>query len=63
MKGSRPEQAALAEGPDLSHTEETRAVVSAMVDGLDDRDIEGLAASSRPASAGWATPGASPTTR
>ena len=42
MKGSRPEQAALTEGNDRSRTEETRAVVEAMVDGLNDHDIEGM---------------------
>ena len=42
MKGSRPEQASLTRGNDRSRTEETRAVVEAMVDGLNDHDIEGM---------------------
>ena len=39
MKGSRPEQAALTRGADLSRTDETRAVIEAMVDGLNDHRI------------------------
>ena len=42
MKGSRPEQAPLTRDNDPSRTEETRAVVEAMVDGLNDHDIEGM---------------------
>ena len=42
MKGSRPEQAVLTKSNDRSRTEETRAVVEAMVDGLNDHDIEGM---------------------
>lgn len=44
MKGSRPEQGALTRGNDLSKTEETRRVVEAMVDGLNDHVIEGIGA-------------------
>ena len=39
MKGSRPEQAALSRDTDLSKTAETRAVIEAMVDGLNDHRI------------------------
>ena len=42
MRGSRPEQAPLTRGNDRSHTEGTRAVVEAMVDGLNDHDVEGM---------------------
>lgn len=44
MKGSRPEQAALTRDNDLTRTEETRRVVEAMVDGLNDHEIDGMAA-------------------
>ena len=36
MKGSRPEQAALIKNNDLSKTDDTRTVVSSVVDGLVD---------------------------
>ncbi|KIT16894.1 ester cyclase [Jannaschia aquimarina] len=39
MKGTRPEQAALTRGTDMSKTEETRAVIEGMVDGLNDHRI------------------------
>jgi predicted ester cyclase len=42
MKGSRPEQASLTRGNDLSKTEETRLVITSMVDGLNDHDISGM---------------------
>ena len=42
MKGSRPPQAALTRDNDLSKTEETRAVVEGMVDGLNDHEIDGI---------------------
>jgi hypothetical protein len=38
----RPEQAALTRDNDLSKTDETLAVIDAMVDGLNDHDIEGM---------------------
>jgi len=44
MKGSRPEQGALTRHNDLSKTEATRQVVTAMVDGLNDHEIEGMGA-------------------
>ena len=44
MKGSRPEQAPLTRDNDLSKTEETRAVVEGMVDGLNDHEIDGIGA-------------------
>ena len=44
MKGSRPEQAPLTRDNDLSKTEETRAVVESMVDGLNDHEIDGIGA-------------------
>ena len=40
MKGSRPPQSKLTKDNDLSNTEETRRVVEAMVDGLNDHEIE-----------------------
>lgn len=39
MKGSRPVQAALSKDTDLSKTDETRAVIEGMVDGLNDHRI------------------------
>ena len=39
MSGARPEQAALSRNTDMSKTEETRAVIEAMVDGLNDHRI------------------------
>lgn len=44
MKGERPEQGALTRGNDPSKTAETRRVVEAMVDGLNDHLIEGMGA-------------------
>ena len=44
MQGSRPEQAALTRDNDLSKTEETRAVIEGMVDGLNDHEIDGMGA-------------------
>ncbi|MFK8077812.1 MAG: ester cyclase [Granulosicoccus sp.] len=44
MKGSRPEQAVLTQNNDVSKTEETRSVVSSMVDGLNDHEIDGIGA-------------------
>lgn len=42
MKGSRPLQAALTQDNDLSKTPETEATIDAMVDGLNDHDIDGM---------------------
>ncbi len=42
MKGSRPEQAALTRNTDMARTEETRAVIEAMVDGLNDHRIDDI---------------------
>ncbi|MEM6478516.1 MAG: ester cyclase [Pseudomonadota bacterium] len=39
MKGSRPQQAMLTRDTDMSKTEETRAVIEGMVDGLNDHRI------------------------
>ena len=39
MKGTRPEQATLSRETDMSKTDETRAVIEAMVDGLNDHRI------------------------
>ena len=39
MKGSRPEQAVLTRDTDLDKTDATRAVIEAMVDGLNDHRI------------------------
>ena len=44
MKGSRPEQGVLSSGNNLGKTEETRRLVTAMVDGLNDHEIEGMGA-------------------
>jgi predicted ester cyclase len=44
MKGSRPEQAALTRDTDMSKTEETKAVIEGMVDGLNDHTIDGIGA-------------------
>lgn len=44
MKGSRPEQAILTKNNDVSKTEDTRNVVSTMVDGLNDHEIDGMGA-------------------
>lgn len=42
MKGSRPEQAVLSRDTDISKTSETRAVIEAMVDGLNDHRIHDI---------------------
>lgn len=42
MKGSRPEQAALTRGTDMTKTEATRAVIEGMVDGLNDHRIDDI---------------------
>ena len=39
MSGARPEQATLSRDTDMSKTEETRAVIEGMVDGLNDHRI------------------------
>jgi len=44
MKGSRPAQAELTRDNDLSKTDETRTVVSSMVDSLNDHEIDGMGA-------------------
>lgn len=44
MKGARPAQAALTQGADPRRTEETRAVIEAMVDGLNDHRIDDIGA-------------------
>lgn len=44
MKGSRPEQATLTKDNDISKTDVTRNVVSTMVDGLNDHEIDGMGA-------------------
>ena len=44
MRGSRPEQSPLTKGNDLSKTDETRAVIEGMVDGLNDHTIDGIGA-------------------
>ena len=43
MAGARPEQAPLTKHNDRGKTEETRGVVEAMVDGLNDHKIRGMA--------------------
>ena len=42
MKGSRTEQAILTKDKDLTKTKETNATINAMVDGLNDHDIESM---------------------
>ena len=42
MTGARPEQAALTKDNDLTKTEETVRTVAAMVDALNDHDIDGM---------------------
>lgn len=44
MKGARPEQALLSRDTDMSKTEQTRAVIEAMVDGLNDHRIDEIGA-------------------
>ena len=44
MQGARPEQATLTRDNDRSKTQETRGVVEAMVDGLNDHVIDGIGA-------------------
>ena len=44
MKGARPEQALLSRDTDMSKTEQTRAVIEAMVDGLNDHRIDDIGA-------------------
>ncbi|MDG2406073.1 MAG: ester cyclase [Paracoccaceae bacterium] len=44
MRGSRPDQAALTRDTDLSKTEQTRAVIEGMVDGLNDHRIDDIGA-------------------
>lgn len=42
MKGSRPKQATLTRGTDMTKTEATRAVIEGMVDGLNDHRISDI---------------------
>ncbi|MEM6641190.1 MAG: ester cyclase [Pseudomonadota bacterium] len=42
MSGARPEQGALTKNNDLSKTDETLGVIDAMVDGLNDHDIDNM---------------------
>lgn len=42
MKGSRPYQAELSRNTDMSKTDETRAVIEGMVDGLNDHRIDDI---------------------
>lgn len=44
MKGARPAQAVLSRDTDLTKTDETRAVIEAMVDGLNDHRIDDIGA-------------------
>lgn len=44
MKGTRPEQALLSRDTEMSKTEQTRAVIEAMVDGLNDHRIDDIGA-------------------
>ena len=44
MSGARPEQAVLTRDTDMSKTEETRAVIEGMVDGLNDHRIDDIGA-------------------
>jgi predicted ester cyclase len=42
MKGSRPEQAVLTKDTDMTKTDQTRAVIEGMVDGLNDHRIDDI---------------------
>ena len=42
MTGSRPKQAALSRDTDMSKTDDTRNVIEAMVDGLNDHRIDDI---------------------
>ena len=42
MKGSRPDQGMLTADNDLTKTDETLATIDAMVDGLNDHDIDNM---------------------
>ena len=42
MKGSRPDQAVLSRDTDMSKTNETRALIEGMVDGLNDHRIDDI---------------------
>jgi len=42
MKGSRPEQALLSRDTDMSKTDDTRRTIEAMVDALNDHEIDGI---------------------
>ena len=42
MRGSRPEQAFLSRDTDMTKTDETRAVIEGMVDGLNDHRIDDI---------------------
>jgi len=42
VKGTRPEQGLLTADNDLSRTDETTATIDAMVDGLNDHDIDNM---------------------
>jgi predicted ester cyclase len=49
MSGARPEQAHLTRGNDLTRTADTTRVIEAMIDGLNDHQINGMAAFFHPA--------------
>ena len=49
MSGARPEQAHLTRGNDLTRTADTTRVIDAMIDGLNDHQINGMAAFFHPA--------------
>jgi predicted ester cyclase len=49
MSGARPEQAHLTRDNDLTRTEDTTRVIEAMIDGLNDHQINGMAAFFHPA--------------
>ena len=49
MSGARPEQAHLTRDNDLTRTEDTKRVIDAMIDGLNDHQINGMAAFFHPA--------------
>jgi len=49
MSGARPEQAHLTRDNDLTRTDETRRVIEAMIDGLNDHQINGMATFFHPA--------------
>ena len=60
MIRNRPEQAILSKGTDLSKTEETKATIERMVDGLNDHRIDDIGEFLARGFGGWVTPDVAP---